>query len=118
MKIARTFQQLADIYPMSPGFKSDGTSRQAANAIAPMARNLRGRVLEYIKASTAPPMADEIADQLGKSVLSVRPRVAELHRLGEIRPAESRGKNESGHAAARWKPSPPLQAAFAREGSQ
>jgi hypothetical protein len=116
MKIARTFQQLADIYPMSPGFKSDGTSRQAANAIAPMARNLRGRVLAHIKASAAPPTADEIADQLGQSILSVRPRVAELHRQGEITVADSKGRNESGHAAQRWKPAPPLPAAFEREG--
>jgi hypothetical protein len=37
-----------------------------------------------------------VADQLGRSVLSVRPRVSKLYRPGKIRPTMCRIKNASG----------------------
>ena len=96
------------MYPESPGFKAAGPSEQAAKAIAGTAKTLRDKVLQTIAATPAGITADEIATKLNKSPFSVRPRVSELRRLGEIRPADSRGKNESGMTASLWVVSPKL----------
>lgn len=96
-------------YPDNPGFKASGTSEEAARAIAGHAKNLRARVLGEIASAPAGLSADEVAARLKASVLSVRPRVSELHRAGEIRRSEGRVKNDSGMAAAVWVVSPPLQ---------
>ena len=58
--------------------------------------------------------AGQVAEKLNRSILSVRPRVAELHRKGDIRPS-GRGRNESGMSASLWVMSPPLQT---REGER
>jgi hypothetical protein len=52
--------------------------------------------------------ADEIAQALSASVLSIRPRVSELNRSGEIVQTGARRKNESGLSATVWKIAPPL----------
>jgi hypothetical protein len=94
-------------YPHAPGFKTlAGRSRQAARSIAPHARTLRDRVLAEIEHAKSPPTADEIASGLGENILSVRPRVSELYRLGRIEPAPVRGKNASGMSAMRWRLAP------------
>lgn len=94
-------------YPDAPGFKATGTSEAAAIAVAPVARTLRDLVKRTI--ATSPGLtADEIASRLQKSPLSIRPRVSELRRLGEIRQADSRGTNASGMTASRWEVAPPL----------
>jgi hypothetical protein len=95
-------------YPEQAGFKSSGPSEEAARIIDRTARSLRDQVLKIIADSPAGLSADSVADQLGRSVLSVRPRVAELHRLGEIRPTMYRVKNASGLNATVWVRSPPL----------
>jgi hypothetical protein len=89
-------------YPDSPGFKAPGPSEDAATAVAGMAKTLREKVFKTIAAAPAGLTADEVAELLNKSVLSVRPRVAELHRQGEIRQTGSRGKNASGMTASVW----------------
>ncbi|WP_049806691.1 hypothetical protein [Bradyrhizobium genomosp. III] len=98
-------------YPDNPGFKASGTSQEAAQAIAGHAKKLRARVLGEIASTPAGLSADEVAGRLKASILSVRPRVSELHRAGEIRRSEERVKNASGMAAAVWVVAPPLQPA-------
>jgi hypothetical protein len=71
-------------YPEQAGSKSAGPSEEAARTIDKTARSLRDQVLKIIADSPAGLSADSVADQLGRSVLSVSPRVSELHRLGEI----------------------------------
>lgn len=100
---------MSNDYPNEPGFKVGGTSEEAAIAIAGKAETLRARVLEEIASQPAGLSADAVAHRLGESVLSVRPRVSELHRAGEIRRSDARAKNESGMAAAVWVVSGPLQ---------
>ncbi|WP_128925783.1 hypothetical protein [Bradyrhizobium guangxiense] len=97
-------------YPDAPGFKAKGPSEQAATLMAATAKTLRERVRATIAASPSGLTADEVAAKLNKSILSVRPRVAELHRQGEIRPAPNRGTNASGMTASIWIVSPPLPA--------
>jgi hypothetical protein len=99
---------LPERYPDAPGFKVPGPSEQAAEAIAPIASNLRARVLTAISRAPAGLTADAVAARLNRSILSVRPRVAELHRQGLIRAAVARGKNASGMSASVWVVSPPL----------
>jgi hypothetical protein len=92
-------------YPLAPGFKDWGVSRDAALAIAPAADTLRDRVLRLVE-SLAPDeslTADEIAVRLQRSVLSVRLRVSELAAAGKIVRADRRGKNESGMTANKWR---------------
>jgi hypothetical protein len=100
--------RLPGAYPNLPGFRVSGPSELAATAIASIAKTLREQVRNTIAAAPNGLTADEVAAQLNKSVLSVRPRVSELHRQGEIRQTGSRGKNASGMTATVWVLSPPL----------
>lgn len=84
-------------YPNRPGFKQYGTSQEAADAIEPQAHTLRGKALAEIKGAGKHGLtADEVADHLGRSVLSIRPRVSELLVLGLIERNHQRRKNASG----------------------
>jgi hypothetical protein len=97
------------IYPDTPGFKVAGPSEEAAQSMVGVVGTLRDQVREVIVSCPNGLTADEIAHKLGKSVLSVRPRVSGLRRQGEIRQNGARGKNESGMSASIWVLSPPLQ---------
>lgn len=91
-------------YPYSPGFKSRGTSSLAARRIAPHAEALRDRVVAFLKANyPAPFTADEVAERLDTSFLSVRPRLSELRRSELIEPTAERRANKSGMLARCWR---------------
>jgi predicted ArsR family transcriptional regulator len=90
-------------YPASPGFKTTGPSELAADTIAPTAAKLRAIVLAEFQRTGAGLTADEIAKDLNLSVLSVRPRVSELHRNGQIEQTGARRKNASGMTATVWR---------------
>lgn len=95
------------IYPDHPGFKEKGgTSEEAAKKIAPTLKKNQAAILDGLKDAGVPLTADELAAHLNKNFLSVRPRVAELNRLGKIRKTGERRKNASGHDAACWIPAP------------
>lgn len=88
-------------YPATPGYKEPTTSKDAAKAIEPKARGLRGMCLAAIEKQPGTP--DEIADRLGLTVLSVRPRITELKELGLIEQTGVRRKNASGRDAHVWR---------------
>lgn len=88
-------------YPNMPGSKTGGTSRAAAEAIAPRAPTLRQRVLDVL--GTASLTADEVAAVMRKSVLSVRPRLSELLALELIEDTGKTRPNASGIKATVWK---------------
>ncbi|KWV45895.1 hypothetical protein AS156_23060 [Bradyrhizobium macuxiense] len=91
-------------YPEHPGFKSLGTSSIAARRIASRATALRDRVYAFLKENyPAAFTADEVADRLGASILSVRPRVTELRRGNMIEPTAERRTNASGMSAQCWR---------------
>lgn len=91
-------------YPDSPGFKSSGPSEEAAHKVTGRAAILRAQVLErYRKVYPQGLTADEVASALNQSVLSIRPRVSELHRNGEITDTKTRRKNDSGMSATVWR---------------
>lgn len=85
-------------YPDTPGHQPPDTSREAAPT-ASEAKRLRNRVLDYLK-HNGPKTADECADALNLSVLSVKPRLTELKRKGHIADTGARRKNASGKNAA------------------
>jgi len=94
------------IYPDAPGYKTGGTSKDAARAITGKASILRDRVFAAIAEAGARGMtADEAATALGETVLAVRPRVSELAKATPARiiPTGERRKNESGLAAKCWR---------------
>ncbi len=94
-------------YPASPGYTEPTTSRDAAAKVAPRVKNLRYQVLAVYRSSWPGGLtADEVADRLGKSILSIRPRVTELRRTGDLMPCldvdckPTTRKNASGVGAA------------------
>jgi len=93
-----------ETYPLFPGHKTEApeTSVVAAEAIAPKAETLRRLVLDYYRAGHTR-TADEISSVLGFSVLSIRPRVSELHAAGYIEDTGVRRRNKSGRQAAVWR---------------
>lgn len=105
--------RLPEEYPDKPGFKAPGPSEQAAEKIAGRAEIVRAAVLAAFKGKYPDgATADEIAKEMNLSVLSVRPRVSELHRLGHLQDTGTRRKNESGMTATVWRffpEQPPVQ---------
>lgn len=93
--------QLTLHYPDTPGYKRNGTSREAANAVADTAPKMRDRILALLR--IRPRSADECAESLGASILYVRPRLSELARAGRIAPTGNRVRNASGKAAMTWR---------------
>lgn len=88
-------------YPASPGYKTGGTSRAAAEKIRPRAPTLRDKVLEMLKADAL--TADECAERLNVTVLACRPRLSELSRMGLIYDTGLTSKNASGVNATIWR---------------
>jgi predicted ArsR family transcriptional regulator len=94
------------IYPDAPGFKASGPSQQAAEAIGSTANKMRAAVLARFATYPNGATADEVAKDLNLSVLSVRPRVSELKRMGKIQQTGARHKNDSGMTATVWQVKP------------
>ena len=102
-------------YPHAPGFKTAGTSEEAAAKIAPTVDRLRDAVLAEIKRQAG--TADEIADRLDRDRLAVRPRVSELKRLGFIKQTSERRRNRSKCSATVWRAATPAELAAAATAS-
>jgi hypothetical protein len=81
-------------YPLVPGAKVAGTSRDAADKVAPKVAG--GRRL-------GPKTPDEVAAAIGKSVLYVRPRMSELAAQGLVEKTGVRRPNDSGLDANEWR---------------
>ena len=92
-------------YPNTPGFYAHApeTSRQAAEAMAPLAASIRAKVLAIIKASGAAGVTgDDIAEELGLLVYQCRARISELRKAGEVVDSERRRTGASGRKGAVW----------------
>jgi predicted Rossmann fold nucleotide-binding protein DprA/Smf involved in DNA uptake len=95
-----TLFDYADTYPNVPGHRWRETSIAAAESMKDKAPTLRARCLAEL--SNGPSTADQIAGSLEQSILSVRPRVAELARMGLIVDTGVRALNASGKSAIVW----------------
>lgn len=107
---------MADLftYPHQPGAQDRDTSQDAAEAIAETAPLLRTRALAIVERSNGL-TADEVAGRLGLSILSIRPRMTELARLGKVRDSGVRRQNASGRNAIVWAPVFPARLQGQRE---
>jgi hypothetical protein len=87
-------------YPNRAGFKADGESQDAANAIegSGQASRLRTAVLGFYGRRSG--TADECAASLGESILSIRPRCSELLTQGKLYRTGERRKSSEGRAQA------------------
>lgn len=95
-------KRLLEQYPDHPGFKDKGdTSQEAANSVAGRAKALREAVLLAVQ--HRPRTADEVADALSMSVLTIRPRLSELRATNKIAKTGERRRNASGKMAAVWR---------------
>jgi predicted ArsR family transcriptional regulator len=92
---------MIDRYPHTPGHRQTDTSADAADAMQPLAETVRASCLDVLK-SRGPLTADETADALGLSILTVRPRMTELRQMGLARDSGDRRPNRSGKSAIVW----------------
>ena|ERR1700730_15124591 len=91
-------------YPGTPGYRELTTSRDAAKLISDRAGHLRDLVLMAIENSGHRGLtADQAAERIGETVLSVRPRVTELFMANKIERTGERRANASGVRAAVWR---------------
>lgn len=90
-----------DRYPGSPGYKDADTSRAAAETVKPRAATLRNLCLQQLRQQDL--TADEVAAHLSESVLSIRPRIAELKKRNLIVDSGKRRRNASGENAKVWR---------------
>lgn len=95
--------EYAERYPHSPGFKKRDTAKKAAREMKPKAPTLRDACLKVLRQRGTGMTADEIAAELGKSVLSIRPRVSELAALGSLEDTGLRRDNRSMKQAIVWR---------------
>jgi len=87
-------------YPDVPGRRRVDTSIEAAEKIEGRAHTLRGLCLDVLRRNPEGMTADEVAHELGESVLTIRPRMTELKRMGRIVDSGVRRQNRSGRNAA------------------
>lgn len=83
------------------GYKRMDTSHDAAERAAPRAKRYHGEIIAALK-KFGPMTADETAEKIEASVLSVRPRITELAQAGAIQDTGERRHNASGRRAAVW----------------
>lgn len=89
-----------DRYPKIPGAKGpDGTSQDAAEAIAPTVSQLRRLAIHALaRLGEATPL--EAVAISGVSRESLQPRFSELRAMGLIEPTGARRRNPSGKSAS------------------
>lgn len=100
--------QLADggataSHPSSPGFRARGfpdpsPSQDPAIAMVERGPTLRSWIVRRMAGTIGTWTPDEMARELGLSVLAVRPRYSELHQTGRIERTEERRPSGNGHA--------------------
>lgn len=86
-------------YPYAAGHRGTDTSRAAAESIP--ASLLRGKVMDAFKRYGSM-TADECAERLCTSILSIRPRCTELRNMGKLVDTGTRRPNASGRSAIVW----------------
>lgn len=91
-----------DQKPVGAGYKAAGTSAEAARHIKPSVKIIRARITDYMRRFARPVSADDVAEGIGMSILSVRPRFSEMRTDGLIEQSGERGINASGRTCALW----------------
>jgi len=87
-------------YPEFPGSQDTDTSRDAARSMDNDASTLRCQCIAALAYRDL--TADEIAESVGESILTIRPRVTELKAKGRVFDSGNRRPNLSGRNAIVW----------------
>lgn len=97
-------------YPDRPGYVfGSQTSATAARRIAGRAKAIGEQILELLRDRPSGLTTDEVAAALHmQQPYAARPRLAELHRRGQIIDSGQRRPGQSRIAQAVWKIAPPL----------
>ena len=98
-KSQRTFDFESE-YPDTPGYKTGGTSQEAAELVSTRTPTLRSMCLRALTRDAL--TSDQVADVLGKTYFAIRPRISELSLMGLIEDTGHRRPNNSGHMAIVW----------------
>ena len=88
-------------YPHTPGFKDNGTGKEAALAYAPKAGSRRGQVLAGL--DRGPATAEQIAKLIDLHWYLTRPRLSELKALGLVIETGDRGAGALGGRVNVWR---------------
>lgn len=99
------------VYPDSPGYrgKIGGPSQRAAEAVAHKAKSFSASILAHLRTKPSGATADEIAAAMEVTErYSVRPRLAELRRRGDILDTGQSRIGVSGLRQTVWKVADPL----------
>lgn len=88
-------------YPENAGYKTEVPETSMAAAQDIDAESIREQVRRILARWNC--TADQAAEFLGLSILSVRPRFSELRALGEVEDTGERKLNASGHKAVVWR---------------
>ena len=89
-------------YSTERAWKRPGTSAQAARTASLRAPDLRARCLDVIAGQPGGLTADEVARLMGHDKCSIRARVSELFRAGQIADSGRRRKSDLGGSATVW----------------
>ena len=89
-------------YPVTPGFKDQGTGRDAALAYEVQVKGRRAQVLAGLEA-LGPATAEQIAEHIKLHWYLTRPRLTELMRLGLVAKTGDRGVGALGGAVNVWR---------------
>ncbi len=90
-------------YPHTPGSKEKGgCSEEAAFAIdkSGKAAMLRRKCLQILSDHSLGKTADELAEDIGEDVLSIRPRMTELFKTGRAFKTNMKRRNRKGNVMA------------------
>jgi predicted HTH transcriptional regulator len=82
--------------------EKNGTSDEAARAIAPRIAVLQGKALGALR-DRGPHTADQVAEILGEDVLTIRPRISELFKMNKIEKTGGRAPSSRGRASWIWR---------------
>ncbi len=92
-----------DRYPHVAGHRGIGGSIDGGERITPLLPHLQGQVVKVIgEAAAHGATGDEIAAILGWDKYRVRPRTAELRKLGQIMDSRKRRPSEAGIQSIVW----------------
>lgn len=84
------------------GYRNRDTSHEAAKAIEPDVGTIRADVLNALRNVSGGLTADQCAESLQLSPLTVRPRFTELSKAGLIIATTEKRLNRSGRRATVW----------------
>ena len=91
-------------YPLTPGYKEQSTSKEAAEKINTRAAKLRTKILQILeRKETYGGTCEEIAEIMSEDITSIRPRFTELKHMNYIIDSGDRRINKFKNNTKVWR---------------